>query len=198
MTDQTDNFPASLLLAELHIQCQLISESFNFLRNVSNQLVENCSGRFDGVNYSPFLIIGHCTICLSGMAAIRKMLFHLDRKDPIIRNRCARLMELLGNPDIPYLSSAMIRNAWEHLDERLDEAIPSTQGRVVSPVYVSSFEPTKEMVTLKRFDPKSFSIWFMDHQIPLLQCETEVKLIFERVHQAFSKLQTTTFSVYPA
>lgn len=198
MANQSDNFPATLLLAELLIQCQLFSKSLDYLKHASDHWINLCSGVDDGETRSPIEIIGHCTVCLSSMASIRRLLFDLDRRDEVIRHRCTRLRELLGNPSTPQLSSALVRNSWEHLDERLDDQIPAIHGKSVSPVYVASYEPTDDMLTLKRFDPNSCSIWFLDSQVPLRECAQEVELIFERINVAFSKLQSETFSIYPA
>src|SRR5207244_1291781 len=66
-----------------------------------------------------------CTAFLSAAAVISKMLFSGGRRNTKIVRRCERLRQLLGirQHDLPLLRNLAIRNAFEHVDERLDSLL---------------------------------------------------------------------------
>lgn len=192
------NSDAALLLLELDTQCMLISMSFDYLKPAADHWVKLCNGIDDGKRFPPIEIIAQCTICLAGMTAIRNLLFECGRKSQVIRKRCLALRKLLGYPDLPILSSALVRNSWEHLDERLDDLLPSSRECSISPIQVAPGGPAPNEVFIKRFSPDDLSIWFLTQKISLADCEKEVALVSERIKSAFTILSSEHHEIYSA
>ena len=176
----------------------LFDRALASLKIASRHWIDLCNGIDDGERFPPIDIVAQCTICLSSLTAIRNFLFDCGRRKSAIRKRCVSLRNLLGDPSLPHISSSDVRNSWEHLDERMDELLPSVRNHSISPIYVHTKNPEPNELALKRFDPKDISIWFLDKRIPLLECESEIQLVIERVKQGFIRLQSEHHEMYQA
>lgn len=196
MPIRSNNSDAALLLLELHTQCMLISRSFEYLCEAAIHWKNISNGIDDGRIYPPIEIVARCTVYLSGMTAIRNLLFENKRKKPIIINRCSALKGLLGHPNLPILSSTLVRNSWEHLDERLDNILPTNRGHPIEPIRIAPGKPDPNDLSIKRFDPNDISIWFLNQRISLPDCQLEIELISKRIDEAFNLLQVQHYRIY--
>lgn len=194
-----NNFAPVMFLIELQIQCNLISKSAGKLEKAIAYWKAIKSGiEIDGQGCAPIDIVATCSVILSAVASIRRILFLGDRKGKkhtLTEKRCTALMELLGSPDLPCINSAEVRNAWDHMDERLDEFLKDWDGGSISSIHIASAPPNKS-VALRRFDPANFSILFANKEISLSSCIEESKLLSERVDMTLKKLQSQSVSIY--
>jgi hypothetical protein len=193
----SSNFIAVVLLLELDIQCKLIDRYAKKLEEAASQWIQLEQGMDADTMASPIDIVAACTVCLSAMAAIRRLLFVCDRKGSKgrIGKRCAVLTDLLGNPSLPSLSSATVRNSWEHHDERIDDLLATAPIEDISPIYVAASPPQKDTVVLRRFDPVGFAIHFAGESISLRPCIEDAKLLAARITSAWARLQQERITV---
>jgi hypothetical protein len=131
------NFPAMVYLVEIDTQITLARRNGTRLcEETTGWLSAASSEDFDKAP-PPLEIMEWCTIFLSAISIIQKMLFAGGRLNkPDVVERCEALQGLVGVTRLPSLSLA-VRNAWEHLDERFDGADGQIWGgnEVVTPLY---------------------------------------------------------------
>jgi hypothetical protein len=143
---------------------------------------------FDGTA-PPIEIVADCTVLLAAFASLRRFLFESSRSGTSVCARCRNLRRLLGDPGLPILSSAAVRNSWEHLDERMDILLPTLAvGDSLSHIHVAAFSPGDRTTTLKRFDPNSLTVQFADQAVALRPAMAEVADIMARVGTGFRRL----------
>jgi hypothetical protein len=94
------------------------------------------------------------------------------------------------------MSSLIIRNDWEHFDERLDEALPSDAYNSVSPIHVAPNQPDSDTLVLRRFSPSSMEIKFRTASIALEPLMTEAQELDTQLTSALNKLQTGQYKIY--
>ena len=135
----------------------------------------------------PLDILTWCTGCLAAMSAIRHLLVS-GRVDPIADRRREVLRRLLNNPDLTNVATPKVRDSWEHLDERLDKILPQMETGSISHVYVAAKPPHSGTITLKRFDPVDFVIYFVDEGIPLRPAAREIANLKVRLEEAMRTL----------
>lgn len=195
-----NNFAPAIFLVELEIQCNLINKGSEKLEKAAAywQALNSGIEINDGKCSAPIDIVATCSVILSAVASIRRVLFLSNRsgkKHDLIEKRCVMLMELLGTPDLPIMNSAAVRNAWEHMDERLDGLLVNWEGGSISPIHVAA-EPPEGTIALRRFDPVNFSIHYADLEIRLRPCIEEARLLSERISMAFTRLPNERFDIY--
>ena len=183
------NFDSVIFLLEINLQCKVINRSAIKLREYADYWIDLNSGIDNGTSAAPIDIIAVCTACLSAAASIRKLLFHGDRKG-VTRIRCDKLMALLGNPLLPTLSSAMVRNSWEHLDERLDALLSAKTYDSFSEIHVAVKAPDSSTFVLRCFDPVKMEIRYGGDVIALEPCINEAKELSDLVSSAFQRLNS--------
>jgi hypothetical protein len=122
------------------------------------------------------------------MSAIRHQLV-AGRRDGVADQRRAILLQFLGNPQLQIVGSPVVRDSWEHLDERLDRLIPPMRSGAISHVYVAAKPPREGTVVLKRFDPVGFAIHFADQAVLLRPAAREIDDLETAVAAAMSRLQ---------
>lgn len=193
------NFGAVLFLEELLLQCQLVTRSAERLDqaaaywiDLERSIHERTIAKGDIA--APIAIIADCVVCLSAMAAIRRILYPSGSVSNRVQKRSAVLLNMLGNPSLPNLIAISVRNSWEHFDERLDEFLTKKISKVYAP-YVAAAPPKSDSIVLRRFDPVGFAIYFGNDPIALRPCIEEVKFLFGRIHQAFKCLETDRIEI---
>lgn len=196
MSILNSNFGAELFLSELTLQCKLFSEAMKELESAAEHWLKLHRGIDDGLNFPPWKIVGDCTVCLSSMAAVRRIL-HPDKKDTARHARAAILLIILGNPSLTNIASAKVRNSWEHFDERLDEVLAKRNlySHPVTELQVSRYPLPNNTVVLRRFDPVTCAIHFAGDNIDLRQAATEMNSLQQSVNSAYSILKTTSFKL---
>ncbi|MEW6658215.1 MAG: hypothetical protein AB1424_06120 [Thermodesulfobacteriota bacterium] len=197
MTIPGSNFCAVMFLIEIHIQCMLVERYADKLEQGAQHWIKLEGGEdFDG-EAAPIDILAWCTVCLAAMAAIRRLVV-AGESNPRANRRRVALKNLLGDPELPCLSSALVRNSWEHLDDRLDRILPSLTQGTLSHIHVAATPPKPNAIALKRFDPVNFVVHFVTDAVPLRARIEEVKDLRQRIDRAMVRLQTETIDVWSA
>ena len=191
------NFGASLFLIELGLQGQLFNRGIAALEEAAEHWQSIEAGIDDGKTAPPLKIVADCTICLSSLAAIRRILYPNQKADASIKSRAVSMLLLLGNPILSNVSTVKVRNSWEHFDERLDEMLKerARTGGAVEPLRVSARAQDNSSIVLRCFDPASFSIRFIGETILLRPCIEEINDLFKRIQDGYRRLQTEEFRV---
>ena len=156
------------------------------------------NGVDDGKKAPPIEIIATCISVLSAAAAIKRILHVCGRNDNRrVLKRCAAMRQLLDNPSIPNLERLAVRDSWEHSDERLDSVLKARRrGVPVAEIHVSATPPSIDQITLRRFDPTSFAIHYLDDSIPLNAITSEAGLLESKMKDAFIRLRTDIVKLY--
>ena len=193
MTIPNENFNTAMLLSDLGLQCKLFNHSINRLKIASEHLMNTG----DGTKITPLEIVAECTVCLSSMSAIRRLLKPSSNSNKA-KGRGEVLYNLLNQPNITNISSYSVRNSWEHHDERLDRVLSSREaGTPFSELHVNPKTPKEGGIIIRRFDPTNLSIHFSGDEIKLKPCITEIDLLIKEIDNAYSTLQENTGKVYP-
>ncbi|MDH6017296.1 hypothetical protein [Vibrio splendidus] len=190
MAISSSNFNTVVYLSDINTQCHLFKRSFEQLEIAAEHWINISNGTDDGTKFSPLNIISECTVCLSSMSAIKRML-SADKppKAAKAQQRSITLFELLGKPSLDNVFSKSVRNSWEHHDERLDKVLRDYQaGRGVSEIYVSANCPKKGTLILKRFNPNDMSIHFLDSVVELKPCLEEINQLHRAINATIKGL----------
>jgi hypothetical protein len=190
------NFGVVMLVDELHLQCKLFQSAYAHLEDAADHWIQMSRGQDFDRKVPPLDILNWCTACLAAMSAIRHLLV-TGRSDPVADERRRILREFLGSPQLQHVGSPVVRDSWEHLDERLDGLIPSLRTGSVSHVYVAATAPKSDQITLKRFDPVGFAIHFTDQVIPLKPAADEVSALLVALDEAFRRLASEIVLPWP-
>ena len=86
-------------------------------------------------------------------------------------------------------SSKMVRNSWEHHDERIDKELKNINELFsLSFIHVSVQPPPDKTLVLKRFNPIEMTISFLSDSIQLTHCKNEVSELKNSINTAFNLL----------
>ena len=195
MPIQSRNFGPVLFLLEIGLQCHLFNRSIKRLDQAADHWIKLDKGIDDGGTAPPLEIVADCTVCLSAMAAVRRILRPAKSASDRAKHRSEVLLKLLGNPELPNVTSVKVRNSWEHLDERLDEILSARTEGPVSELHVSPSAPRAGIIVMRRFDPVAFTIHFAKDSIPIRPCAVEIAELTKRMNQAYKRLQTDIFTL---
>jgi hypothetical protein len=116
------------------------------------------------------------------------LLIHDGKNNPKAKKRSTVLCELLGSPALPAIASVTVRNSWEHLDERLDDLLPSMKSGAISIIHVAAQDRAPSPVALKRLDPRTLTIYVMDDGVALRPATSEIALIHASLPAAQQRL----------
>lgn len=183
------NFGVVALVDELFIQCRLIEVNGARLEDAADHWIKMERGEDFDRKVPPLDILAWCTVCLAAMGATRRLLF-AGANSVIIDRRRAALQDLLSLPPLPSFTSATVRNAWEHLDERLDERIPLLTAGSLSHIHVAGRDPSPGELALKRFDPRTLTIYFAEDGVALRPAIEDAATLSHSLDAAMVKLQT--------
>lgn len=191
------NFGAVLFLSELGLECHLFNRSIAKLERAAEHWRNLENHIDDSESAAPLEIVADCTVCLSSLAAIRRVLRPAPSALPRAKRRAETLLRLLNGPALAQVTSVVVRNSWEHLDERLDDWLGSRQPGTgsVSEIHVSVQTPEQSTMVLRRFDPVGFAIHFSDAYVPLRPCQNEITDLEQRIKQAYVRLETEKVDV---
>jgi hypothetical protein len=190
-----ENSAASLYLWELTIQCGIAKHAYDNLRERSQ--IQLKRGRLNGVQrLPPGHLFADCAAFMSAAAVISRILFsgarasderlRDDRRLRIAARRSAALRELLALRQLPTLQSLRVRNAFEHIDERLDQEMRDRpSGHFVS--INTTGGHTAGARTLKRFDPRDLSISYLTDNLSLTDCMEEITCVRESLDSAYPR-----------
>lgn len=185
-----ENSVASLYLWELTIQCQVAEHVFARLKEEARVQVER---DYDSPHPHPknaIELFADCSAFLCASAVIAKLLFagaNSDsvrlQREPVLAvaaRRSTALRKLLELEDLPQLRSLGVRNAFEHIDERLDRLLRENPSGTFVWLHLSREEPPEGLV-LKRFNPHMLSVCYLDDELNLLACYEEILRVRERL-----------------
>ena len=192
------NFDADLFFSELHLQCLLFKRSINRLERAAEHW-KNLEWHIDdGDKAPPLEIVADSIVCLSAMAAVRRILWPAVDASSKVKSRAQTLLCLLDGLSMPNVASVKVRNSWEHFDERLDEYLQNCPpgSRNVEELRVCPGPLSTETTVLRRFDPDEFSVHFNDHRIPLRPCVAEMNLLSDRISAAYTILKGERIDLY--
>lgn len=180
------HYPEIIFLIDLDLQCKLFERSFHRLETAAEHWINLCNGIDDGIKFSPLEIISECTVCLSAMSAIKRIIVPTNNSS---KKRGRLINELLNEPDLENIFTTKVRNSWEHHDERLD-IIFSNQvvNTGIHDIYVSTENPKENTTILRRFDPTNLSIHFSGDIIQLKPCIFEIQNLQKEITNAFARL----------
>lgn len=193
------NLPAVMLICEVDLQCKLIARAAERLHESARHWTDLDQGIDDGKTAPPIDIVASCSVCLSAAASIARLLTVGDRKGKKairIGKRCETLMNLLGNPKLPVIASIVVRNSWEHLDERLDDLLSTRAFKSYSEVHVAVKPPEATTFALRHFDPVRMEIKYGPDAVSLEPLIAEAKELSRLVAEAFKYLNSETYCVY--
>jgi len=185
-------FNILMYCSDLKFQCALFDRSFKRLEIAAEHWIKVCSGKgTSGEIISPLEIMAECTVCLSAVAAIRRMLYPSKKSGIEANKRGAFLLKLLNLPLLKCVSNATVRNSWEHNDQRLDNLLRSrVVGKTrITDTYVSTKVPEKDIIVLRRFNPVELSIYFSNDKIDLKQCSEEISELLESISSYYQNLE---------
>jgi hypothetical protein len=186
------NFGAELFLSELSLQCDLFERAMNNLKIAAEHWKKLADCVDDGKTASPLQIVSDCTVCLSSMAAVRRILYPNKKASVLAKSRASAILNVLEVPTLVNVTSVDVRNSWEHFDERLDKYLTAlgSVGGSIAELHVSVLPLNATTTVLRRFDPIELAIYFAGDKISLRPAAAEMKDLSERIHAAYSRLQT--------
>jgi hypothetical protein len=102
--------------------------------------------------------------------------------------RCAVLNRVIGAVAIDTICSPAVRNAWEHLDQRLDAFWDNPKAKSYSHFGIRLRPEEPDHVDFKSFDPFALSLRFADDVIHLKPCWHEIRALNAAVIAAHDSL----------
>src|SRR5262245_26969124 len=116
--------PDLLYISELRMQCILVKSAYKHLAKYC-EVVGDDIGSAETLPYSPLDIVAQCTLFLSAVATISKILFPVNSKAEKRGERLRKRLQIQGAFLGP--QSRSVRNSFEHIDERIDALLPQHQ-----------------------------------------------------------------------
>ncbi|MCK6436307.1 hypothetical protein [Rivihabitans pingtungensis] len=195
-----ENFDVEIFLSELQLQCKIFEHAIARLEIAAEHWVKAHNGIDDGGRFSPLEIIAECTVCLSAMSAIRKILCprgpNLTKQS---RSRGKVLYDLLQRPDITSISQSVVRNSWEHHDEKLDSILSKREvgNTQLTQLHISPEPPNQGTIVLRRFDPVNLVIYFSGNAVPLRPSMKEIQNLKKEIQRSYDVLQSEIIKISP-
>ena len=194
-----ENSAASLYLWELEIQCRIAAHAFACVNEEARIAVEGDHHSRRPRAKSPFELLANCSAFLSSFGIIAKILFAgvgaettmRDNQNPVILRAATRakaLRELLKIDDLPALRSLAVRNAFEHIDERIDRLLRTQPSGSFVWLHLTHKAPPPGLV-LKRFNPNTLTVSYLDDELDLAGCNSEVLQVREKLKGAFRRIR---------
>ncbi|MDP2681114.1 MAG: hypothetical protein Q8O85_20690 [Rhodoferax sp.] len=199
LTIHGEKSAASLYLWELTIQCQIAELAFVRLKEAGRVQVTRDYSSPRPHPKGAIQLLADCAAFLSASGIVAKILFaSVDTKasrleqNPVLAlaaKRGAALRGLLQLEDLPSLRTLGVRNAFEHIDERLDRLLNENPSEKFVWLHLSPDEPPAGLV-LKRFNPNTLQLSYLDNQLNLEDCHSEILRVREKLNGAYDKVRT--------
>jgi hypothetical protein len=194
-----ENSAASLYLWELTIQCQIAEHAFARLKEAGRvQLARDYSSPIPHPK-SAIEVFADCSGFLSASGVVAKILYACAdtkasklKQNPVMAvaaKRSAALRELLTLEDLPSLRSLGVRNAFEHIDERLDRLLKEGPSERFVWLHLARDEP-RSGLSLKRFNPNTLTLSYLDSELDLEKCHSEILHVREKLKGAYGRVRT--------
>ncbi|MEJ1371518.1 MAG: hypothetical protein RPU34_12575 [Candidatus Sedimenticola sp. (ex Thyasira tokunagai)] len=167
------------------IQSGIAKHSFQRLKEYARvQIDRDYNAKIDRPKTS-IEVVCDCNLFLSSAAAISKLLFPSDRAAQTAKNRAMELRENIGVNDLTVLRSRNVRNSFEHTDERIDELLKTMGNADLCQIHIANKPPVSEFV-LKRFNPATMEISFLNRQVDTQACIEEINELDQGIKWAMS------------
>ncbi len=163
------------------MQCALAKHSYARLLEYARVQMQRDYASKKGRANTPIEVVADCVTFLSAAGVIAKILFPTSTRSRA-KIRGPNLRRLLKVPDSLQLNSTLIRNAFEHIDDRIDEVIQKHSGQEIALLHVARPKP-KSPIVMKHFDPDTVSLSFLGKSIALGTYYSEILLV-EKLTQA--------------
>ena len=168
---------SAVVVWELTIQCQIADAAYRRLEEYAR--VQLTRDYFSAAPHPKTVVdfFSDCAVFLSAAGVISKIVFPRGRrptKTAVVRSR--KLKDFLGVSDLPILRDLGLRNAFEHIDERLDEEIEKNPDGVFVQYHIARTAPPAGLI-LKRFDPKTKTLSYLGTALALDSCFSEIKQV---------------------
>lgn len=193
-----ENSAASLYLWELTIQCQIASYAFERLKENARIDIERDYDSPRPHAKSAVELLADCSAFLSASGIVAKILFAgADAKNSKLKRnpmlamaakRSAALRKLMNVENLPSLRLLGVRNAFEHIDERLDRLLRDKTSERLVWVHLSRRAPPPGIV-LKRFDPNTLKLSYLNDELDIAACNTEVSRVQEQLMGAYDRVR---------
>ncbi len=183
MAIPVDVFGPSMMLEEMDMQCRLATYASEFLREWSGELTPR----------GYLATFGHVGIVLNSAAVLSAFLFpkHRAKKHPEVAIRCDRLLRFIDPGDIPLIERAVVRNAFAHIDERLDEHLPGLKPETTySPWMIASGMPPADRLVTKRLDEATLTVWYTGESVKLVDLDAEIRGLHAKIEVASDRLHS--------
>jgi hypothetical protein len=176
------------MLTELHLQCSLFERALKELRKGARHWRLLAQGKDFDRKYPPLDILAWSTVCLASFARTRHILDPGSRQGRRIRARCRALRGLLTLPPMPNVCSPLVRNSWEHMDERLDAAFAAPRFSAYSHLSVAIDDGLRSVTAFRRFDPKTLTLSFGNESLAIKACIPEMRGLATAIRDAMASL----------
>lgn len=189
------NFEPAMVIREIEQLCWMAEFAFERLERGTG------TWRGEKVTESGGVIgvFSAATLLLTLAGTISNFLFEGNRgRTTRAKTRARQVRQLLGiaPQTLPTLQSPGVRNSLVHLDERLDETLPTVELGRYSPWYISS-DPMSDRVCLKRLDPISLQLWFLDSVVDLRALVKEIRIVEATIEPGIRQLGGDRFELWP-
>lgn len=195
-----ENSAASLYIWELALQCRIAEHAFARLQEYARvQVVRDYSNSHPHAETAVELL-ADCSTFLSAAGVIAKLMFsgadagperlRANRSLAVAAKRSAALRELLLIDQLPSLRSLGVRNAFEHVDERLDRMLQENRSDKFVWMHLGRDTPPPGLV-LKRLDPHTLQLSYLDVALNLRECHTEIQMINSHLGAAHEKVRSS-------
>lgn len=199
VTIQGKNSAAALYLWELTIQCQIAEYAFARLKEEGRVQVTRDYSSPHPYPETAIELFADCSAFLSASGIVAKILFASidtkaskhDHNSPraLAARRSTALRELLQLEDLPFLRSLCVRNSFEHIDERLDRLLKENPSQQYVWLHLSRDEPPAGLV-LKRFNPNTLHLSYLDNELNLGGCYSDILRIRGQLNGAYDRVRT--------
>lgn len=169
-----ENAASIVFIWEVTIQCQIAMHIFDRLKEYARVQVELDSAAQKPRPLSVIEVLADCSAFLSACAVLAHCFF--PTKKGIATRRGKRLRELMNIENLPALRALDLRNSFAHIDERLDQLLEESPTDEIVQIHLARKPPTARLV-LKRFNPTTITLSYLDKEADLALCASEIRTI---------------------
>lgn len=169
-----ENTASKVFIWEVWLQCQIAMHAFDRLNEYARVQVKR---DFEATKPRPrraIEVLADCSAFLAACAILSHCLY--PAKKGLAARRGKRLRELMNIEHLPALRSLEVRNSFAHIDERLDQLLKENATDEIVQIHLARTPPTANLV-LKRFNPSTLTISYLDQEANLALCAEEVRTI---------------------
>lgn len=166
--------------SELRIHILIAERSYQTLYNqhlsaLGNRNIET---------YSPIEAIADFSLFLNSTAMINKIL-GFSKQYNNTRSEKLRTAIQIDMKKIYFLGKVDLRNSMEHMDERIDTLSDKNLSEII--IWDFTKEKSKSQNTLRKFDPKSFTIECLGRDLNL--CTLDIKKCYSEIQYLKNLIQ---------